>query len=388
MSQSIFVDEFGGTPLAPSMLFWVAYSRIARGEEHLLDPLRVHLETLTTASFPNGALLEIVNNNLDASLYLGDVPTWTPGTATLTTLATVPGFVCGMAVCHDDDGAYVLGTRDPGEPWFARWDDDAGVLGELTPTTLSTAVSACGVTCADLDGDGTDEVVSTPRNIGGVAVLSGAPDVGFTALHETYGAAWSLFTPQQHRPSFEDLDGNGSLDVALTLGGGIVALLFNNGNLAFDLDLDGAIADGEYVFATTAGRLGRDRVPYVILSHGRTDWAQVWRVNPDRTLVREDWITEKWGPSSVRLPMLLWDVDGDGSLDVLSSDDGDFVWYWRRPDREEEDGLPGPRMPVILDGGFELPTPPEEDGPDVPIHNVNTTDAGPDGGGWDAGRWD
>jgi subtilisin family serine protease len=242
----------------------------------------------------------------------------------------------------DGDGTpeILLGTGDPdGNGWVHVWHEDGSPVPGWPFEVAGGAVSG-SVAAGDVDGDGTVEVVATSR--AGVHALR----ADGTAL-----AGW----PQRHHafqsPTLVDLDGDGALEILApadegpagaarvyawhadgrTAAGWPVSVAGASGAAAADLDGDGR---PEVVVGTRGvDQAGRPVEPGELHAwHADGTPAAGW---PQSTL--------GW----VQAPPALGDLDGDGDLEVIAAAGGGvFAWHH---DGRPVDGWPQALAAVAIE---------------------------------------
>lgn len=267
---------------------------------------------------------------------------WWPGVAGPSRVGSVPETpMTGADVWHGNGAEYLL-VSDGAQLWAHSWNPRTQAIGE--GTAMLAAHYMVGVLAADLDRDGADEMVITAS--GSMTVFKGDPQGGFTQAAKTTGFGDCALTQRQWRPTVEDLDGDGTLDVVATRAGGGIDIIYTNPDGTFAerpnaLRPECARVNGRVTYATAA-RLDKDRRPYVVAGMGYL------RPLFYRVLSRDNYVAENW--RAIRLiihantsPYDARDVDGDGCLDLLTTGGGGALLLWRRPAHEAEDGLFGPR---------------------------------------------
>ncbi|MBI5496252.1 MAG: VCBS repeat-containing protein [Deltaproteobacteria bacterium] len=346
----IQVDDFDANPLQPAQRTW--RGSVPDVRQRSPSPI---------ARIPNGRgehdvmIIALSDWDDDSSLFIGVPADWAVGSVELRKVRSAGAVISAITSWTGPAARFVLWAMPVNGTVAGVPFADGGLAdSDATGVSIGGIHPVCGITAIDLDGDGADELLATQCDAAGIAVLAGTPATEFTVRYTTLSAPLAG-TEQQLRPSLADLDGDGRLDVAVQGDQG-VDLLFNDGQLRFSAVRDLVTPSFRHQ-TVTAVSLDRPAKGYVILGLCRDGLAGacVFRVDGRDAFVREDWrmVTLGW---PARVPMLAWDLDGDGFTDLLNGDGPvQTTSWWRRPDHEAEDGLFGPRAPtvtaVVDDGG-------------------------------------
>jgi len=242
------------------------------------------------------------------------------GNATFAPAANFPtGHVSTFVTAADldGDGSLDLVTADEGADSLSiLLNNGDGTFAEPRITTAGAAPAS--IAGADLDGDGDVDLAVANRASDDVSILINIGDGTFRpavncAVGDVPGAI-----------AAGDFDGDGDLDLATANEGGFddpdlddVSVLINDGTGAFYAAA--TLAVGVNPYAITSGDLDGDAdVDLVVANHGitgDTSTIAVLRNHGDGTFAPAVSWPAGWGPESV----VLGDLDGDGDLDAVTA---------------------------------------------------------------------
>lgn len=203
------------------------------------------------------------------------------------------------------------------------------VVGLPTQWGGGYADSGAGVSWRDLDGDGVaDVVITAPQTL--PRIYKGGADGSYTEVPDALTTIVAPAFALGHL--LVDTDGDGDLDVLL-LRRGRNALLRNDGDMAFT-DVSPSHLPGFFApsFSAAAGDLDGDGDTDIVVANGvdfvtfpRNECARNdWLINDGQGRFQERrdvLLTSQDGLPGCTLAVAMTDVDGDGDLDVLESND-------------------------------------------------------------------
>jgi glucose/arabinose dehydrogenase len=167
------------------------------------------------------------------------------------------------------------------------------------------------VIAADLDGDGSPDAVSANQDSSSVSVLLGKGD-------GTFGPAADFpVCSRAHDVAAGDLDGDGDLDLAVAcFGGSVVSVLVGRGDGTFGQAVD--YESGEQPHSIVVRDLDGDgRLDLAVANHGSDD-AGVLLGNGDGTFAA----VVTYGVGSDPHAIEAGDLNGDGRPDLVTANDG------------------------------------------------------------------
>ncbi len=218
-----------------------------------------------------------------------------------------------VATGHDDPGVHVYlgdGTgrfaRAPGSPFAAHAGRHA---------------HNHGLAAGDLDGDGDLDLATSNQDLGSVSILLGDGAGGFAPARRSPIRVGGKPYPL----ALADIDGSGSLDIAVPLvGGDAVAVLLNDGRGQFRPAPGSPLATVARPYALAVIDLDGDRALDVVVAHDDTDTMTILRGDGTGRLREASRISAGQRPAR----MAAGDLDGDGVIDLAAAA-GDRVLFLR-----------------------------------------------------------
>ncbi|MBZ0207462.1 MAG: FG-GAP-like repeat-containing protein [Flavobacteriales bacterium] len=190
--------------------------------------------------------------------------------------------------------------------------------------------------CADINGDGTLDVVAVSSGDG---KLSWYPNTGAG----TFGAQQVVAVSSGMKFALSvDVDGDGDLDLISMAGLYDLGLSINNGNGQFSPRV--AIPGAELMFSLAAGDVDGDGDMDLLLGYMDEDGLKIALNNGSGSFTMplyDDYTSNQ--PQC----MSLFDVDGDGDLDVLMGNQFDDVYQWFPNDGSGQFGAAQDIAPAI-----------------------------------------
>ncbi|MCX5800497.1 MAG: C25 family cysteine peptidase [Candidatus Eisenbacteria bacterium] len=280
--------------------------------------------TAALGDIDNDNSLEIVVGNADGKVYAwnpdgsevidGDQNPSTTGVFAVTGSAWLYGSAAMADIDGDQVPEIIIGGRD-GKLY--AWNGDGSLVPHFPYVTSGFITSSPAV--ADLDNDGAPEIVFGSGNYKVYAIntdstlVMGWPKTGI-----------NLSGDMQPSPALGDMDGDGQLDVVIGT---------SNGYVFAWRGYDGVALSGWPVFATSLGSQcspvlgdidGDDRLEVLF---GAED-GRLYGWNHDGTEAAGFPIQMS---GEVRGPAIIWDIDGDGYVNVICQNWDRTLYIWDMP---------------------------------------------------------
>jgi hypothetical protein len=319
LNAFLFVPGLGRFSLEPLVL----------GEGDLNGPVRVVVEDLNGDGLNDMAIANSSGNSISVFVqdatgnFSGVQPSLVLGSALDT-----PGAAAVAAGDVDGDGSLDLVTANPGNGTLGVFPQFGAGTFDATPGKVLGDASTDGagsVDTADLNGDGRVDVVSANGSAGSLTLFFQGSDGVLQTSPDLVLGSGTLSDPVSVRAA--DLDGDGDLDLACADAGTNTVLVFLQGSAgvfgsAPDLVLGGAGSTSGPTMVYCADLNGDGRTD-LLCANGTGNSIAAFLQNGSGSFSGTPSFT-LGGPGKTTSPrsVAAADLDGDGSLDVVSADSG------------------------------------------------------------------